>query len=105
MLRRMSYAQGDFDAAIAAAAGDDHALAAELRASFLESLAHHTDLLRRARCDGNWQLAAKRLRRLGASFQEGELVALAQEAHDGAPGDPVVLRKLSFLAERFSIRV
>jgi len=93
---------GDFDAHIAAAAGDDPALFAELRAAFADSFSVHLDLLRRARCDGNWAVAAQRLKILGASFHVGDLVDLAEEALDGAPGDPRAVRRLSELHERFT---
>ena len=64
----MAHEAAEFDATLAAAAGDDPALLAELRAAFLESLAQQTDLLGRARCDGNWEVAALRLKGLGSSF-------------------------------------
>lgn len=98
----MAYAHGDFEMALNAAAGDDVSLLADLRASFTDSLESHIELLSRARCDGNWVLAANRLGGLGASFHAGEVVALATEALEGAPGDPVVLRKLRALSDRFS---
>lgn len=85
---------GEFDATCAAAAGDDPALRAELRAAFAESVARQLDLMKRARCDGNWIIAALRLKGLGGSFHAKQLIALAEEALDGAPGDPVVLRKI-----------
>lgn len=88
----------DFDATLAAAAGEDAELMAELRAIFAESLVQQTDLLKRARCDGNWIVAAQRLRSLGASFHAPPLVSLAEEALFGAPGDPAVVGKL----ERFA---
>lgn len=94
----MAYETGSFDAAIAAAAGDDIALRAELLRSFGESLAAQIDLLSRARCDGNWHMAAQRLAHLGAGFHCGRLVHLAQQAGEGAPGDPVVLRELRHYA-------
>jgi hypothetical protein len=97
----MAFATGDFDATISAAAGEDPALLAELRAAFAESLARQIDLLRRARCDGNWHVAAMRLRGLGASFHAPDLVRLADEALDGAPGEPVVIRKLERFAGEF----
>ena len=100
----MAHEAADFDTALAAAAGDDLALLAELRAAFLESLAQQIDLLRRARCDGNWEVAAQRLKSLGSSFHAPELVKLAQEALDSAPGDPAVIRKLGSLHERFAAR-
>lgn len=89
----MAYDAGSFDATLAAAAGDDPELLAELRKGFVESLRQQVDLLGRARCDGNWELAGLRLRGLGATFHVPELVALADEALDGAPGDPLVLRR------------
>lgn len=86
---------GSFEAAIAAAAGEDRALREELRASFLDSLDRHLDLLGRARCDGNWQMAAVRLKGLGASFHDGALIKLSEKALAGAPGDPQALRQLA----------
>lgn len=95
----MAYEAGSFEAAIAAAAGNDPALAAELFGAFLESLEYQLDLLSRARCDGNWQLAAKRLHGLGASFHDGKLAELSMQAIDGAPGDPVVIRSIRQYAQ------
>jgi len=100
----MAYDAGSFDATLAAAAGDDAALLAELRAGFVESLAHNVDLLRRARCDGNWELAAMRLKGLGASFHAPDLARLAAEALDSAPGEPTVIRKLEQLCAAFAPR-
>ena len=74
----MAHDAADFDATLAAAAGEDAALLHELRAAFVESLTQQVDLLRRARCDGNWQVAAMRLKGLGASFHAPELVRLAE---------------------------
>jgi HPt (histidine-containing phosphotransfer) domain-containing protein len=90
----MAYFAGDLDATLAAAAGEDPALFNELRQAFVESLARQLDLLGRARCDGNWHVAAMRLKGLAASFHADPLIALADEAVEAAPGDPVVLRKL-----------
>ncbi|MBT2133854.1 Hpt domain-containing protein [Croceibacterium sp. LX-88] len=103
----MAYASGDFDSNLAAAAGDDLALREELRNAFFESLGQQIDLLGRSRCDGNWEVAAMRIKGLGTSFHVSELVDLAEEALSGAPGDPAAVRKLSalynhFAAERFS---
>lgn len=94
----MAYESASFDANIAAAAGDDPALLAELRAVFADSVEQQCDLLSRARCDANWRVAAQRIRSLAASFHAAELVDLAEEAIDGAPGDPVVLRKMRLFA-------
>ncbi len=98
----MAHEAGDFDATLAAAAGADAALLVELRTAFVDSLTHQIDLLRRARCDGNWHVAAMRLRGLGASFHAPELVKLAEQALDGAPGEPGVLRRLDRLCAEFT---
>lgn len=98
----MAYEAGALDATLAAAAGDDPALFRELRAAFIESLSRQLDLLRRARCDGNWQVTAMRLRGLAASFNAEPLLALAAEALDAAPGDPVVVRKIQLFLDEFS---
>jgi hypothetical protein len=96
----MAYESGALDATLAAAAGDDPALLAELRLAFVESLETQLDLLKRARCDGNWTVAAMRLKGLAASFHAEGLIGLAEEALDSAPGEPVVIRKLErFLSE------
>jgi len=96
----MAFETGALDSTLSAAAGEDPLLFAELRAAFVDSLSRQVDLLGRARCDGNWEMAAQRLRGLGASFQAWPLVALADEALAGAPGEPVILRKLQgFLRE------
>lgn len=96
----MAYESGALDATLAAAAGDDPALMAELRVAFAESAQKQVDLLRRARCDGNWNVAALRLKGLAASFHAEDLLAIADEALACAPGEPVIIRKFeSFLAD------
>jgi len=90
----MAYEASDFDATLAAAAGEDLALFEELRLAFLDSLRRQVDLLCRARCDGNWQVSALRLRGLASSFHAETLLALADEVLAAVPGDPAVLRRL-----------
>jgi len=99
----MAYETGALDATLAAAAGDDPELFAELRRAFAESLENQVDLLRRSRCDGNWNVAALRLKGLAASFHAEKLIVLAEEALDAAPGDPVVIRKLERFTREFAI--
>lgn len=94
MIGPMACEQATFDATLAAAAGEDPALMAELRSAFAESLDRHLDLLGRARCDGNWNVAAHRLKGLAASFHAGDLIALAERAIESAPGDPRIVRNL-----------
>jgi hypothetical protein len=98
----MAYESGALDATLAAAAGEDPVLLLELRNAFGESLARQVDLLRRSRCDGNWQLAAMRLKGLAASFHAEPLVALADEALEGAPGEPGIVRRLQTFLDDFS---
>ncbi|QSR18458.1 Hpt domain-containing protein [Novosphingobium sp. KA1] len=98
----MAYEPGALEATIAAAAGGDPELFAELRASYAESVARQIDLLARARCDGNWHVAAMRLKGLAASFHSNALLELAEQALDAAPGEPVVIRQLRTYLEEFS---
>jgi hypothetical protein len=99
----MAYESGALEATLAAAAGGDAALFEELRATFVDSVARQVNLLERARCDGNWVVAAMRLKGLAASFHSLPLLDLAEEALDAAPGEPMVVRRLkAFLAE-FSV--
>lgn len=98
----MAYEAGALDATLAAAAGEDAVLFAELRTAFAESLARQIDLLRRARCDGNWQVAALRLKGLAASFHAEQLIVLAEEALDSAPGEPGVVRRLQAFLDDFA---
>ena len=90
----MAYESGSFETALAAAAGEDFALFAELRLAFLESASRQLDLLRRSRCDANWRMAAMRLQGIAASFHDETLGALARETLAGAPGDPAALRRI-----------
>ena len=98
----MAFESGALDATLAAAAGEDTALLAELRNAFAESLERQVDLLSRARCDGNWNVAAMRLKGLAASFHAEQLILLSEEALQSAPGDPVILRKLTRFVTEFS---
>ncbi len=91
----MSVDYGSFDTALKAAVGDDAALMAELRSTFIDSVKRQLSLLSRSRCDANWQYSSWRLKGLAASFGATQLMALADEASHGAPGDPVVVRKLT----------
>jgi HPt (histidine-containing phosphotransfer) domain-containing protein len=98
----MAYEVGALDATLAAAAGEDAMLFSELRQAFIESLDRQIDLLRRSRCDGNWQMAAMRIKGLAASFHADALIDLAEEALDGAPGDPAVVRRIQTFRDEFA---
>lgn len=98
----MVYDPGALTASLSAAVGSDPALVAELRSAFIESATRQADLMARSRCDANWLVAASRLKSIAASFGAMGLLALADEALDGAPGDPVVLRKLKQALDDFA---
>lgn len=98
----MAYDNGALDATLAAAAGDNAALMHELRGAFLESAARQLDLLRRARCDGNWNVAAMRLKGLAASFHAEELLSAADHALNAAPGEPLAIREIEAVLTRFN---
>ncbi len=97
----MAYETTSLDATIAAAAGADPALLRELRSAFAESVERQLDLLQRSRCDANWVVAANRLRGIAASFHAEELMILAQEAVEAAPGEPSVKRRIGLYCEQF----
>jgi len=98
----MAFDPGALNASLAAAVGSDSALMAELKTAFVDSVARQLDLLGRSRCDANWEIAASRLKSIAASFGATGLIALADEALDGAPGDPVVLRKIAASLDEFA---
>jgi len=98
----MAFDPGALNASLAAAVGSDSALMAELKTAFVDSVARQLDLLGRSRCDANWGIAASRLKSIAASFGATGLIALADEALDGAPGDPVVLRKIAASLDEFA---
>ena len=97
----MAFDPGALNASLAAAVGADGELMAELKVAFVESIARQLDLLGRSRCDANWEIAAARLKGIAASFGARDLIALADEALEGAPGDPVVLRKVAAAIDDF----
>lgn len=99
----MAYEGASLDANLAAAAGHDPELVRELRAAFIESAERQVDLLGRSRCDGNWHVAAMRLKGLAASFHADGLLALAEEALDTVPGDPAVMRRLRQMLEDLAV--
>jgi len=98
----MAYDPGALNASLAAAVGNDSDLMAELKIAFVEGAARQLDLLKRSRCDANWRNSASRLKSIAASFGVVGLIELAGEALDGAPGDPVVLRKIAAALDEFA---
>ena len=91
----MSFDSGPLDRFLSSAIGDDAAMAMDLRAAFTGSARDLADLMRRARCDANWRVAAERLKSLAATFGIVPLIQMAEVAIDGAPGDPAILRDIN----------
>ncbi len=91
----MSFDSGPLDRYLSATVGDDPAMSSDLRAAFTESARDLADLMRRSRCDANWHAAAERLKSLAATFGVIPLIQFAEEAMEGAPGDPAVLRDIN----------
>lgn len=91
----MSFDSGPLDRFLSSAIGDDPAMALDLKNAFTESARDLADLMKRARCDANWSVAALRLKGLAATFGIVPLIQLAEDAMSGVPGDPVVLRRIA----------
>ena len=70
-------------------------MAMDLRGVLAENARDLADLMRRARCDANWNVAALRLKSLAATFGIISLIELAEQAMAGVPGDPAVLRQIN----------
>jgi len=98
----MVYESGALDATLAAAAGDNPELLIELRSVFIESAQKQFDLLKRSRCDGNWNVAAMRLKGLAASFHVEDLLLAAENALESAPGEPAAIRNIEDVLIRMS---
>lgn len=98
----MAYENGALNATLAAAAGEDAALLRELRLAFFESAERQLDLLKRSRCDGNWNIAAMRLKGLAASFHSDELLEAAEGALASAPGEPTAIRNIESVLNNFA---
>lgn len=95
MAINMAHYYNDFTQMLAASLGDDPELVAQLQTVFLDAVGEQLDLLSRARCDANWYMSAERLCDIAASFSAKELLELAQQAKNSAPGDPVIIRELA----------
>jgi HPt (histidine-containing phosphotransfer) domain-containing protein len=96
----MAYDPGAIDATLAAAVGDEPALIAELRDSFLESVRRGVAAMKSAETPDAWAAAALRLKGLAASFGAVRLMALASEAVSGPAHDGAVLRRLQRAIDR-----
>ncbi len=98
----MAYDPGALDKTLAAAAGDDPSLVAELRAAFFESAQRQVSALHNAVNDQQWQVAAWRLKGLAASFGVTDLMELANRAAEGVPFDKMLLQRIDKSLAGFS---
>lgn len=96
----MAYDPGAIDATLAAAVGDEPALIAELRESFLNSARAALTAMVAAEDGDAWRTAAWRLKGLAASFGAVRLMAMAADAAAAPLGDIEILRKLRRAVER-----
>jgi HPt (histidine-containing phosphotransfer) domain-containing protein len=98
----MAYDPGALDKTLAAAAGDDPSLVAELRSAFFQSAQRHVSALHNAVNDQQWQVAAWRLKGLAASFGVMDLMELANGAAEGVPFDKTLLERVDKALAGFS---
>jgi histidine phosphotransfer protein HptB len=96
----MAYDPGAIDATLAAAVGDEPALIAELRESFLDGVKRCLVTMKGADDADAWSAAALRLKGLAASFGAVRLMALAGDAAVGVAHDATTLRKLQRAVDR-----
>ena len=96
----MAYDPGAIDATLAAAVGDEPALIAELRESFLDGVKRCVRAMKTAESAQAWSAAALRLKGLAASFGAVRLMALAAEAATSPANDAAVLRRLNRAIDR-----
>lgn len=96
----MAYDPGAIDATLAAAVGDEPALIAELRESFLDSVKRCIAAMRAADGPDGWSAASLRLKGLAASFGAVRLMALATDAANGPAQDAAMMRRLQRAVER-----
>lgn len=97
----MAYDPGALDSTLAAAVGDDAALASELRGAFVDSAGRVLAVMRAAGTPEDWADAAHRLKGLAASFGALRLMAAADEAAVALPGDPALLRRIERILDGF----
>lgn len=90
----MAYDPGALEATLAAVAGAQPELIAELRAAYFESAEAILTTIRNASDDAGWTEAAARLRSLSASFGLRRVMDVAAEAAAAPCGDARALRRI-----------
>ena len=90
----MAYDPGALEATLAAVAGEQSSLIAELRDAFFASADAHLAAMRGATVQSSWEQAALRLRSLAASFGLQRVMDAASEAATAGCGDTKALRRI-----------
>ncbi len=90
----MAYNPGALEATLAAVAGEQSSLIAELRDAFFESADMHLATMRAAAAQPVWDQAAQRLRSLAASFGLQRVMDAARDATAGPCGDAKALQRI-----------
>jgi histidine phosphotransfer protein HptB len=91
---RMAYNPGALEATLAAVAGEQSSLIAELRDAFFASADTHVAAMKVATAQAVWEHAALRLRSLAASFGLERVMDTASEAATARCGDTKALQRI-----------
>lgn len=94
MKKNMAYDPGALEATLAAVAGDQSSLIAELRDAFFDSADAHIVALKAATEQPDWEHAALRLRSLAASFGLQRVMDAARDAATVSFGNAKALQRI-----------
>jgi histidine phosphotransfer protein HptB len=90
----MAYDPGALEATLAAVAGEQEAVIAELRAAFFDSADTHVAAMKAASAQVAWEQTALRLRSLAASFGLQRVMDTARDAATAPCGDAKALQRI-----------
>ncbi len=93
-MRQMAYDPGALEATLAAVAGEQSSLIAELRDAFFASADAHVAAMKAAATQPVWVQSAERLRSLAASFGLNRVMDAAREGADAPSGDTKALQRI-----------
>jgi histidine phosphotransfer protein HptB len=90
----MAYDPGALEATLAAVAGEQGSLIAELRTALFESAEGYVTAMKAASAQPVWETAAQRLRSLAASFGLERVMDAARDAAEAPCGDAKALQRV-----------
>ena len=90
----MAYDPGALEATLAAVAGEQSSLIAELRDAFFASADAHIAAMKTATAQAVWAQSTGRLRSLAASFGLNRVMDAARDAADAPCGDAKALQRI-----------